>query len=186
MFCLSQLVVCTYSKLIYPFNSSKNSLEIHSVRLKSTKTLGPPMPHFILPRAICWASLVALWWRIHLPKQERQIQSLGQEDPLRRKRQPIPVFLPGESHGQKSLAGYSPWGDKGVGQNLATKNYKQSVSFLQGQNILSDSLKLLNNFLRLQNVNSSKALTSERNFFQLLLPFIPDAVYAKDSWTNYL
>ena len=24
--------------------------------------------------------------------------------------QPIPVFLPGESHGQRSLAGYSPWG----------------------------------------------------------------------------
>ena len=22
----------------------------------------------------------------------------------------IPVFLPGESHGQKSLEGYSPWG----------------------------------------------------------------------------
>ena len=26
--------------------------------------------------------------------------------------QPIPVFLPGESHGQKSLVGYSPWGCK--------------------------------------------------------------------------
>ena len=24
-----------------------------------------------------------------------------------------PVFLPGESHGQRSLAGYSPWGRKG-------------------------------------------------------------------------
>ena len=24
--------------------------------------------------------------------------------------QPTPVFLPGESHGQRSLAGYSPWG----------------------------------------------------------------------------
>ena len=30
--------------------------------------------------------------------------------PWRRKRQPTPVFLPGESHGQRSLAGYSPWG----------------------------------------------------------------------------
>ena len=29
-----------------------------------------------------------------------------------RKWQPIPIFLPGESHGQKSLAGYSPWGHK--------------------------------------------------------------------------
>ena len=26
--------------------------------------------------------------------------------------QPTPVFLPGESYGQRSLAGYSPWGHK--------------------------------------------------------------------------
>ena len=32
--------------------------------------------------------------------------------PWRRKWQPIPVFLPGKSHGQRSLAGYSPWGHK--------------------------------------------------------------------------
>jgi len=30
--------------------------------------------------------------------------------PWRRARQPIPIFLPGESNGQKSLAGCSPWG----------------------------------------------------------------------------
>ena len=30
----------------------------------------------------------------------------------RRKRQPTSVFLPGESHGQKSLAGCSPWGHR--------------------------------------------------------------------------
>ena len=29
--------------------------------------------------------------------------------PWRRKCQPTPVFLPGKSHGQRSLAGYSPW-----------------------------------------------------------------------------
>ena len=29
--------------------------------------------------------------------------------PWRRKWQPTPIFLPGESHGQRSLAGYSPW-----------------------------------------------------------------------------
>ena len=28
----------------------------------------------------------------------------------RRKWQPTPIFLPGGSHGQKRLAGYSPWG----------------------------------------------------------------------------
>ena len=32
--------------------------------------------------------------------------------PWRRKRQPIPVFLSGKSHGQRSLVGYSPWGRK--------------------------------------------------------------------------
>ena len=30
----------------------------------------------------------------------------------RRKWQPTPVFLPGESHGQRNLVGYSPWSDK--------------------------------------------------------------------------
>ena len=30
--------------------------------------------------------------------------------PWRRKWQPTPVFLPGESHGQRSPAGYSLWG----------------------------------------------------------------------------
>ena len=28
------------------------------------------------------------------------------------RRQPTPIFWPGESHGQRSLAGYSPWGLK--------------------------------------------------------------------------
>ena len=32
--------------------------------------------------------------------------------PWRRAWQPTPVFLPGESHGQRSLAGYSPWGHR--------------------------------------------------------------------------
>ena len=37
----------------------------------------------------------------------------------RRKWQPAPVFLPGKSHGWRSLVGYSPWGHK-VGHNWAT------------------------------------------------------------------
>ena len=32
--------------------------------------------------------------------------------PWRRAWQPIPVFLPGESHGQRCLSSYSPWGCK--------------------------------------------------------------------------
>ena len=32
--------------------------------------------------------------------------------PWNRKWQPTPVLLPGECHGQRSLAGYSPWGHR--------------------------------------------------------------------------
>ena len=36
------------------------------------------------------------------------VRSLGGEDPWSRAWQPTPVFLLGKSHGQRSLAGYSP------------------------------------------------------------------------------
>ena len=49
-------------------------------------------------------NLPAMW--------EIWVQSLGREDPLEKGRQPTPVFLPGESHGQRSLAGYCSWGRK--------------------------------------------------------------------------
>ena len=32
--------------------------------------------------------------------------------PWRRKWQPTPGFLPGESHGQRSMVGYGPWGHR--------------------------------------------------------------------------
>ena len=41
--------------------------------------------------------------------------------PQRRKWQPTPVFLPGESQGQRSLAGYSPWGHKESETNVYTR-----------------------------------------------------------------
>ena len=41
--------------------------------------------------------------------------------PCRRKWQPTAVFLPGKSHGQRSLVGYSPWGHKRVVHNSVTK-----------------------------------------------------------------
>ena len=44
--------------------------------------------------------------------QETQVWSLDQEDPWKRACPPTPVFLPGESDGQRSLASYSPWGLK--------------------------------------------------------------------------
>ena len=42
-----------------------------------------------------------------------QVQSLGWEDPLEKEMATHTVFLPGKSHGQRSLVGYSPRGHKG-------------------------------------------------------------------------
>ena len=49
--------------------------------------------------------------------------------PWRREWQPTPVFLPGESHGQRSLAGYSPWGRKesDTTEKLNNKNWVPST-----------------------------------------------------------
>ena len=44
------------------------------------------------------------------------IPGLGRS-PWRRKWQPTPVFLPEESHGQRSLAGYSPQGSQRAGHD---------------------------------------------------------------------
>ena len=39
----------------------------------------------------------------------------------RRKWQPTPVFLPGESQEQRGLAGHGPWGHKGLDMTEVTK-----------------------------------------------------------------
>ena len=43
---------------------------------------------------------------------ETRLRSLDREDALEKGMQPTPVFLPGESHGQRSLVGYGPQGCK--------------------------------------------------------------------------
>ena len=46
--------------------------------------------------------------------------------PWRRKWHPTQVFLPGKSHGQRSLVGYSPKGHKRAGHDLETKQQQPS------------------------------------------------------------
>ena len=50
--------------------------------------------------------------------------------PWRRKWLPTPVFLPGESHGQRGLEGYSPWGHKRVKHNLMTTTTTLYISIV--------------------------------------------------------
>ena len=69
------------------------------------------------------AARVAQWQRIHLLMQETQetrVRSLDREDPL-------DVFLPGKSHGQRSLAGYSPWGHKELDLTVCACTHTQLI-----------------------------------------------------------
>ena len=71
------------------------------------------------------ASLVALMVKNPSAMKETQVWSLGREDPAEKGRQPTPVFLPGESHGERSLVGCSPWGRKELdtAERLSTHTY---------------------------------------------------------------
>ena len=65
----------------------------------------------------CGASLVAQMVKNLRAMRETQVLSLGWEDPLEGEWLPTSVFLPGEFHGERSmairsLADYSPWGCK--------------------------------------------------------------------------
>ena len=49
-------------------------------------------------------------WRICLQCRRLEFNPWAGKIPWRRKWPPTPVFLPGESQGQRSLVGYRPWG----------------------------------------------------------------------------
>ena len=72
-----------------------------------------------------WTSQVALVVK-KLPAKAGDMRDLGMIS-WRRARQPSPVFLPGECHGQKSLVGYSPQGHR-VGHDWSDGTRARSVN----------------------------------------------------------
>ena len=67
----------------------------------------------VFPRGMLRSGLP--WWSVvkNPPARAGDAGLLSRlEDPLEKEKQPTPVFLSGKSHGQRSLAGYSPWGQK--------------------------------------------------------------------------
>ena len=64
-------------------------------------------------------NLPAMW--------ETRVWSLGQEYPLEEGLATHSIFLPGESHGERSLVGYSPrgWGESGMTKRLSTHAHIQ-------------------------------------------------------------
>ena len=59
--------------------------------------------------------------------KSRRFHPLVRKIPWRRAWQPTPVFLPGKSHGQRSLAGYSPWGCKELDTTEYAHTYMSNV-----------------------------------------------------------
>ena len=59
--------------------------------------------------------------------------------PWRGKWQPTPVFLAGKSHGQKSLAGYSPWGHKESNATEWLDNSNNKGHVIWGQRYFTSS-----------------------------------------------
>ena len=67
--------------------------------------------------------------------------------PWRRKWQPTPVFLPGESHGQRSLAGDSPWGHKESDTTEVTEHAHTPLLWGLWASLSSSCAKEINNVL---------------------------------------
>ena len=59
--------------------------------------------------------------------------SLVGKIPWSRKWQPAPVFLPGKFQGQRSLAGYSPWGLKEMDRTECTEEPGRSPPALESK-----------------------------------------------------
>ena len=62
---------------------------------------------------------------------ETQIQSCVGMIPWRKAWQPSPVFLPRESYGQRSLAGYSPWDSPAKSTGVCYHSLLQGIFLTQ-------------------------------------------------------
>ena len=70
-------------------------------------------------------------------KQETQVQSLGWEDPLEKEMATHSSILAWEISCTEELAGYSPWGRKRVGHDLAIKQQLQKMYYYtSGQEVV--------------------------------------------------
>ena len=105
--------------------------------------------------------------------------------PWRRAWQPTPVFLPGESHGQRSLVGYSTWAHKELVTTETKHNAvpKVSYSILFQCLSLEETALLLANFFLKNSIYSSPPLP-ENLSFDPPQPTQAVLVSVKSSWVH--
>ena len=139
--CMVRLFICLFIIIyvcMYLFCGHR-SLEMSCICGElNTWTLGhgPPLPVCVFAMKFCSDIQNGPTSRLGFPGstsckepacQCRRCKRLGfnpwvRKIPWRRAEQPIPVFLPGESHGQKSLMGYGPQGQKESNTTEATQH----------------------------------------------------------------
>ena len=91
-------------------------------------------------------------WTIEIKKIKKNYISVFVSVPYCfwwRKMQPIPVFVPGKSHGQRSLAGYSPLGHR-VRHNWAHRHLTVLITIVLKYSLKSESLILIAPFFNSQ------------------------------------
>ena len=119
----------------------------------------------------------------NLPEvQETWVRFLGWEDPLEREWLPTPVFLPGESHGLRSLADYSPQGHKVSDMTEVTEHAHTEHSIQKPESVLiffsHNPIQSTVNFNWLYSANCLDSLFSP-SFWFLVIAFID---YVDISW----
>ena len=108
---IQKLFCGIYSKFKCSFDEFVGE-KVFSPSYSSAILAPPPTPvYFHIPVEITSAK-INIMPSLNLPAMQIGFDPWVGKIPWRRKWQPTPVFLPGESHGQRSLVGYSPWGPR--------------------------------------------------------------------------
>ena len=118
----------------------------------------PPSNHWGWAWPLRDLSLVAQMVKNLLAVQKHGFDPWVKKIPWKREWLPTPVFLPGESHGQKSLVGYSQWGHKELDmtERLSThlslsiqRNVWFLFSFFKSKPLWAFNLKPIDNYLNI-------------------------------------
>ena len=139
----------------------------------------PPLNGWLSLHPLLWASLLTQLVKNLPAMQETQVRFLGWEDSLEKEMATHSVFLPGKSHGQRSLAGCSPWGCKELHMTewLSTTSTSEIIkSFLVFAHVLFQDIKLLSKVfeafsLFLSKVHNLIAFIPRRMTLEVPMPY---------------
>ena len=190
------LVAQSCSTLSDPMNSSSPGFSVHGT-LQTRILEWVAILFFGEPRNWTWVSCLACgfftvwatreaWWASQLAQVVKNLPTNAADArfdpwvrkmPWNRKWQPAQIFLPGKFHGQRSLAGYSPWSwrksditgrlnNKFWTQSFLIKNQKEVFKFLKIYSVHFESLAKSVHWNNNYSLESYVCLCTIRNMWQ--------------------